>query len=188
MAFDDITVALTYTAEAVGTWSLHALCRNAGVIDPEHLDSAGWRAAQGGLILAVDRVYRVLDTTGRTDLWSHAFFLGQCLASLTNSAALRAIYGSQRGAAVAELAFEDGTMLRVSREADLLRIDFLDSNGAVPQMRLSPFFTGLWVQTAAFVSACTLALTEWCQVTRRGMDSEPPDDDPVWRLVEAMVT
>lgn len=186
MAFDDITVALTYTAEAVGDWSLQALCHDNGVIDPDHLDPAGWRDAQGGLILAVNRVYRVLDTTGRTDLWSHAFFLGQCLASLTDAPALRAICGSHPGASLAELGFEDGTLLRIARDADLLRIDFLDANGAVPHTRLSPFFTGLLVQPAAFTSACALALHEWAQVTRRTMGAHPPAADQAWRLAQAI--
>lgn len=186
MKFNELTLAMTYVGEEAGTWSLHALSRNEGVIHPDHLELSGWASALGGMRVLVDRIFCALDTTAGTDLFSHAWFLAETLAELQPTPALRALRAESGGDLVAQIWLEDTSRVALVRGTEGLELSYLDPSGGAPAERLSPYFDGLLVSTHHWVAAASVALEEWAEVTRRVAGPRPSGRDRSWRLLQAL--
>lgn len=188
MTLREATLALTYSHELADTWSLYALCCNEGVIAPEDLHLAGWFRALGGLQIYVGRFLRVADTTGRADVFSHAWFLAETTVALREATPLREVVPTRppHDATLAELRLEDGGTLQLRQGEGELLLDHLDPHGGAPEDRLSPYFVGLKLDPDAWVDAAYVALEEWARITRRRAPAHPPEDHLGWRLVGAI--
>lgn len=165
-----LSTALYYVDDQAGSWSLLDLCRNAGVINPDHLDAHGFAAAGGGLRLFKDRIFCFLDTSGRTDLFTNAWFLLESVAGLSRGRMAEELASFRPGhedGLVASLHHEDGTSVRLEDGGEALLLSFLDHEEEAPDDRLSPFFRHLPVERGAWVAQALTALGEYAQIVRR---------------------
>lgn len=181
MHVSQLSTALYYVDDQAGSWSLHDLCRGAGVIHPAHLDARGFAGAGGGLRLFERRFFCFLDTQGRTDLFTSAWFLLESVASLARGAlaeALAAHHPGHDGGLAAILQHEDGSSLRVEEHGDTLRLSFLDEAEQAPDVRLSPYFHGVMVAREAWLAQALVALGEYARIVRRTAGTGVPSPGP----------
>jgi hypothetical protein len=179
---------LYYVDEQAGSWSLFDLCRNAGVINPDHLDARGFAEAGGGLRLFEDRIFCFLDTPGRTDLFTNAWFLLESIAGLAEgpmAEALASCHPGHEGGLVAVLHHEDGTSVRLENQGDTLLLSFLDHEEQALEERLSPLFRHLPVDREAWLAQALIALGEYAQILRRTAGKEMPSNSGTGRLLGA---
>jgi hypothetical protein len=184
----NLSMALYYVDDQAGSWSLFDLCRNAGVINPEHLDARGFAGAGGGLRLFEDRIFCFLDTPGRTDLFTNAWFLLESIAGLAEgpmAEALASFQPGHEGGLVAVLHHEDGTSLHLDDHGEVLLLSFLDHEEQAPDERLSPFFRDLPVDREAWLAQALIALGEYAQLVRRTAGKEVPPSSGPGRLLGA---
>lgn len=181
MHVSNLSTALYYADDQAGTWSLYDLCRDAGVINPTHLDASGFAGAMGGLRLFENRFFCFLDTQGRSDLFTSAWFLLESVASLARGSIaeeLASFHPGHDGELSAVLYHEDGSSLRIEGHGDTLRLSFLDENEQAPEVRLSPYFHGLTLSREAWLAQALVALGEYTRVVRRTAGAELPGTGP----------
>lgn len=184
----NLSMALYYVDDQAGSWSLFDLCRNAGVINPDHLDASGFAAAGGGLRLFEDRIFCFLDTPGRTDLFTSAWFLLESIAGLAEgpmAEALAPFHPGHEGGLVAVLSHEDGTSVRLEDDGEALLVSFLDHEEQAADERLSPFFRHLPVGREAWLAQALIALGEYARIVRRTAGKEMPASSGPGRLLGA---
>lgn len=181
MRVSDLSTALYYVDDQAGSWSLHDLCRNAGVINPAHLDARGFAGASGGLRLFESRFFCFLDTQGRTDLFTSAWFLLESVASLARGSLaeeLASFHPGHDGGLAAILHHEDSSSLRVEDHGDTLQLSFLDENEQAPDVRLSPYFDGVTISREAWLAQALVALGEYARIVRRTAGTKVPATGP----------
>lgn len=190
-AIGELSIELVYTDETVGSWTLGALARNAGVIHPDHLAPEAFYDVFGGLRVATDRIFRFLDVDAAFDLVAYVRFLIGGVVEVQGQPVPAALEDFRSASAyepiIASVLHQDGSRVQLRLVPEGLALDHLDPEGEAPDGRGSPYFDGLLLDPVAWRAAALEALAEYRAVLGDLLAGAPiASTGPVTDLVAAL--